>query len=278
MAQFTNQARLTYGNSVANSNIAVGEIVNVLAATKTAVRQTYNQGSTITYIINLINSGNTPLTNITVNDNLGEYAFGIGTLVPLDYTLGTLLYFINGIVQPTPSIDTTDGLTITGLSIPANGAALLVYETEVNQFAPINEGGIITNQVIVTSDCGTIRAEETISATLEPQITITKSISPIPVSCGDTVTYTFLIQNSGTVPLVATDNAIVTDTFNPSISNVTATLNGVPIAFDYNQVSGDFSTQAGAITVAAATISQDLTTGEWNITPGSSTLVVTGTI
>ena len=37
MARFTNQAQLRYGNNVANSNIAVGEILEVLSATKTAV-------------------------------------------------------------------------------------------------------------------------------------------------------------------------------------------------------------------------------------------------
>lgn len=38
MARFTNQAQLRYGNNVANSNIAVGEILEVLSATKTAVK------------------------------------------------------------------------------------------------------------------------------------------------------------------------------------------------------------------------------------------------
>ena len=41
MARFTNQAQLRYGNAVTNSNIAVGEILEVLSATKTAVRNTY---------------------------------------------------------------------------------------------------------------------------------------------------------------------------------------------------------------------------------------------
>ena len=38
MAQFTNQAQLRYGNSVTNSNIAVGEILEVLSISKTAVK------------------------------------------------------------------------------------------------------------------------------------------------------------------------------------------------------------------------------------------------
>ncbi len=278
MAQFTNQAQLTYGNVVTNSNIAVGEIASVLTATKTAVRQDYNQGSTITYIVNIINSGNTTVSGLTVIDNLGEYTFGVGTLVPLDYIDGTILYFANGVLQPTPTVTSADGLTVTGISVPANGNALLVYEASVNQFAPINEDGTITNTVTIAGECANVVASETVSAISEPQVTITKSISPIPVSCGETVTYTFLIQNTGATALVATDNAVVTDTFNPIISDVTATLNGAPIGFSYDETTGLFRTNESEVTVPAATITQDLTTGEWSITPGTSTLVVTGTI
>ena len=43
MARFTNQAQLRYGDEVTNSNIVVGEIREVLSATKTAVRETYGQ-------------------------------------------------------------------------------------------------------------------------------------------------------------------------------------------------------------------------------------------
>lgn len=41
MAQFTNQARLSYNDTVIDSNIAVGEIREVLTASKTAVNSTY---------------------------------------------------------------------------------------------------------------------------------------------------------------------------------------------------------------------------------------------
>lgn len=278
MAQFTNQAQITYGNVVANSNIAVGEIISSLSATKTAIRQTYNQGSDITYIVNIVNSGANPITELTVNDNLGEYAFGTGTLVPLDYTAGTLRYFVNGIAQPEPTVDTTNGLTITGVSVPAGGTALLVYETTVNRFAPIGENGTITNEVVITGDCGNVTATETVTSVTEPQITITKSVSPVPVSCGDTVTYTFLLQNYGATALLATDNAVVSDIFNPVLSNVTASLNGVAVLFTYDETTGAFATNEGAVTVPAATITQDPVTGAWTVTPGSSTLVVTGTI
>ena len=78
MAQFTNQAQLRYGNSIANSNIAVGELLEVLSASKTAVRKTYGQNDTVTYIITIVNSGTTAFNGLTVTDNLGAYTFGTG--------------------------------------------------------------------------------------------------------------------------------------------------------------------------------------------------------
>ena len=97
MAIFTNQAQLRYGNAVANSNVAVGEILEVLAATKTAVRKTYGQNDRVTYVVSIVNSGNTAMTGLTVADDLGAYAFGTDTLVPLTYVADTLRYYSNGI-------------------------------------------------------------------------------------------------------------------------------------------------------------------------------------
>ena len=54
MARFTNQAQLRYGNEITNSNIAVGEITEVLSATKTAVRDTYGQNENVTYVISIV--------------------------------------------------------------------------------------------------------------------------------------------------------------------------------------------------------------------------------
>ena len=76
MAFFTNQAQLRYGNEVANSNITVGEIQEVLAVTKSAIKQTYRQHDTVTYIINIVNAGTAEYTGLTMTDDLGRYAFG----------------------------------------------------------------------------------------------------------------------------------------------------------------------------------------------------------
>ena len=56
MAIFTNQATLVYNGGSANSNIAVGEILEVLSADKTAVEGSYAPGELVTYVITIRNS------------------------------------------------------------------------------------------------------------------------------------------------------------------------------------------------------------------------------
>ena len=51
MATFTNQATLRYNGNVVNSNITTGELVEVLSATKTAVIDSYEPGSDVTYVL-----------------------------------------------------------------------------------------------------------------------------------------------------------------------------------------------------------------------------------
>ena len=95
MAQFTNQAQLSYNNAVINSNVAVGEILEVLSVNKIAVTTTYTQGGDVTYVISAVNSGATPLAGLSVTDNLGAYTFGETTLYPLSYKDGSVRLYIN---------------------------------------------------------------------------------------------------------------------------------------------------------------------------------------
>ena len=73
MATFTNVATLSYNGTVVNSNVTTGEIQQTLAATKHSLATTYKQGDTLTYIVNIVNTGNTAFTNLTLTDNLGGY-------------------------------------------------------------------------------------------------------------------------------------------------------------------------------------------------------------
>lgn len=282
MATFFNQATLSYSGGVVNSNITTGEIVEVLSVTKTAVVDTYTQGSDITYAINILNSGNTPFAGVTVTDDLGAYTFGTQTLVPLTFVNGSVRYFADGVLQPAPAVTSENPLTITGITVPANGEATILYTARANDFAPLDTDGAVTNTVTASSGATTATAAETVTADAAPALAIVKSLSPDTVAENGELTYTFVIQNTGNTEATATDNITVTDTFDPILSNITVTYNGVawtePDDYTYDETTGVFQTVAGNITVPAAAFVQDPTTGVWAVTPGTATLTVTGTV
>ena len=113
-------------------------------------------------------------------------------------------------------------------------------------------------------------------------LTITKSITPAQVVDNDRVTYTFVIQNSGNQAVVATDNASISDTFDPILTALAVTFEGAAwtqgVQYNYNEATGVFTTVPGQILVPAATYTQDPVTGAYTATPGIATLIVTGTI
>lgn len=274
MARFTNQAQLRYGNSVANSNIAVGEILEVLSATKTAVRKVYEQDDTITYVISVVNSGTVPLNGMTVTDNLGTYAFDATTLTPLVYVTDTVNYYINGVLQPKPTVTPGAPLAISGLNIPAGGNIVLVYEAKLNEYAPLAGESEITNTVTISGGGITpIQVEETVQALSNPVLTITKSISPVPVTENGTLTYTFLIQNNGNTAAEEGTAAVITDDFDPILNNLTVSFNGTAwtegVDYTYDETTGSFATIAGKVTVPAAEYVQDQVTGAWDHKSGN---------
>ena len=283
MATFYNQAVLSYNGNTTTSNITTGEIVQVLSATKTAVTNEYSAGDTVTYIVNVINSGATAFTGLTLTDNLGAYAFDALTLTPLTYTAGSLRYFENGVLRPAPTVASESPLTVTGISVPAGGNTALVYEATANGFAPLEAGSAITNRATVSgANLSPITVEETINAASEPRLTISKSLSPATVTENGRLTYTFVIQNTGSAPAAATDNVVVTDTFNPILGGITVTFNGETWAegtnYTYDEATGLFATVEGQITVPAATYTRDPATGAVIVNPGVSVLTVTGTV
>ena len=279
MAIFTNQATLVYNGGSANSNIAVGEILEVLSADKTAVSGTYAPGELVTYVVTIRNTGTAAFTNLTVTDDLGG-----GVNPPLTYEAGTALYFVNGVPQAAPTVTAGPPLVFTGITVPAGGDTTLVYQARANGYASPLAGGTIDNTVTITGGGLTapVTATETVTVQVGPELAITKTITPAQVSDNGTVTYTFLIQNSGNEALVATDDAAVTDTFDPVLTGITVTLNGTALAqgtgYTYDETTGAFSTVPGVITVPAATYTQDPVTGIYTGTPGLATLTVTGTI
>lgn len=284
MATFTNQATLFYNNVRTSSNIVQGEIVGVLSATKTALLGSYSSEDVITYIVSIINAGSAAFTGLSLSDNLGAYAFNTGSLVPLDYVDGSLKYYANGILQADPAVSAGAPLVISNFSVPAGGNALLVYSARANSYAPLGEGGEITNTATITGGglIAPLTAEATVTAADGIRLSLSKSLSPATVTENGQLTYTLTIYNYGSSPVVTTDNVIISDTFDPILEIGSVSFNGAswssPANYSYNAATGLFSTIAGQITVPAAVFTQDTTSGEWNVTPGVSTLVITGTV
>ena len=106
MAVFTNQATLSYNNTVTNSNVATGQILDVLSVTKTPLVDNYLSNDRITYVVSIVNSGNTPVTGITVDDDLGAYTLETTTYYPLNYIDGSVQYYVNGALQADPTVAT----------------------------------------------------------------------------------------------------------------------------------------------------------------------------
>ena len=284
MATFTNQAILSYNNTTTSSNIVEGELVEVLSATKTAVNQFYGRGDAVTYAVSILNAGTTAFTGLTITDNLGAYSFNATTLTPLNYVADSVRYYSNGVLQSAPSVTAGPPLTITGISVPAGGNALILYSTRSNEFAPLDSEGVIDNTATITGGglSAPLVATATVNAETGVRLSIHKSVCPATVTENEPLTYTLTIQNSGNIPVVATDDVIVSDTFDPVLAITAVRFNGAdwtsPANYSYNAATGLFTTAAGQITVPAATYTRNATTGAWNLTPGTSTLTISGTI
>ena len=285
MATFYNQATLSYGGNTVNSNTTEAELLSGLEITKTAVTATYDAGGNIVYVVTLGNLGGSPYNALTVTDDLGAYtSVGGGTVVPLTYVNGSILYYLNGVIQPPPAVTSIGNLEISGINIPAGGTATLIYEVTANEFAPIAAGSTIVNTASTNGGIGVgeISDTATVAVNEAPELTIAKAVCPAVINDNEPLTYTLIVQNLSNVPIVATDGVVITDVFNPILSDITVTLNGTGLIettdYTYNALTGEFATVGGVITVPAATYTQDPVTGAITTTPGVSVLTVTGTV
>lgn len=286
MATFTNQASLSYNNTITTSNVTTGELLEVLSITKSALSPSYGPNDNVTYVVSILNSGTVPFTGLSLTDDLGAYLLPDGTtqVVPLRYESGSILAYINGVAQPAPTVSAENPLTVTNLSIPAGGNLILIYEAEVTAYAPPTADGSIDNLATLSGGglSTPVSSSATVNAQTAPLLAITKELSPLSVTENGTLTYTFTIQNLSNSPATAADNAVLSDQFDPILSGLTVTYNDAPWStpanYSYNAATGEFQTLPGQITVPAASFTQDPATGLWTTTPGISVIRVVGTV
>jgi uncharacterized repeat protein (TIGR01451 family) len=220
---------------------------------------------------------------VSVTDDLGTFVFGTLELTPLTYAPPALLLIDGQDVSTQLTVDTsTAGLLVFSFpTLPAGATANIVYRAAVNEYAPLDVDASITNTATLTSDsdCADGTASATINALSAANVSVFKQMSPNPVICGDTVTYTIRIYNYGNI---AAENVVLTDTFNPAPTNITVSRDGVLlIGTDYSYVNGTLTVPATAtspVIVPAATFVRDATTGIVTVTPGMVEYTITGTI
>ena len=283
MATINNQATLSYNGVVLTSNTTTAELQEELSLTKTAVAPTYSAQNGVTYLLSIVNnSTTTEYANLTLTDNLGAYAPSAGqTATPLTYVANSLTYYRNGVLQAAITPTEQNPLTITGISVPAGGNVLLAYEAQPNAYAPLALNSTIVNTVTMTgTGISSQTATETVTAAQAVNLNIAKAVSPTVLTDGDTVTYTFVIQNSGNNAITAADNLTVADTFTPPLQNISVTRDGVALTagtdYTYTAATGSFTT-VGGIPVPAATYTAS-DAGLVSVTPGVTVLTVTGTV
>lgn len=217
MASISNQAHVSYSftggeTRTSNSNVVNSTILDEYAFSveKTTSRSCYRPGDTLTFYIQLINTGCGCLRNFRISDDLGGEGY-------LTYVEGSARVIVDGILEEiTPT--GTDPLEF---EIPdrleREEGLVLLYNVEVIEdlSEEVNE---ITNTVTVTGypcgcDCNDNRCiTETSSATIEKcefaELLITKQASSDTYCCDDEIDFFITLTNTGTVD--ATD-VIVTD-------------------------------------------------------------------
>jgi uncharacterized repeat protein (TIGR01451 family) len=287
MATIENFATVSYTSGGISetkvSNLAEIGLESATSFTKSTLGETYGEDDVITYLLSMTNTSASTITSVSITDDLGTFIFGTLELSPLTYTAPALLLIDGQDVSAQLTVDTSTAgsLVFSFPALPAGATANIVYRAAVNEYAPLDVNASVTNTATLTSDsdCADGTASATITAVSAANVSVFKQMSPNPVICGDTVTYTIRIYNYGNI---AAENVVLTDTFNPAPENITVSRDGVLlIGTDYTYVNGTLtvpSTAQSPVTVPAATFIRDVTTGIVNVTPGMVEYTITGTI
>ena len=287
MATIENFATVSYTSGGVTetkvSNLAEIGLESAISFTKTTLGETYGEDEVVTYILSMTNTSTSAITNVSITDDLGTFVFGTLELTPLTYAPPALLLIDGQDVSAQLTVDTATAgsLVFSFPTLPAGATANIVYRAAVNEYAPLDVEAVITNTATLTSDsdCADGTASATITAVSAANVSVFKQMSPNPVICGDTVTYTIRIYNYGNI---AAENVVLTDTFNPAPTNITVSRDGTLLpANEYSYVDGTLTVPAGtttAVSVPAATFVRDATTGIVTVTPGMVEYTITGTI
>lgn len=219
MASISNQASVSYsyeGSSTTrtnNSNVVNSTVLDeyALVVEKTISKDCYRPGDTLTYFIQVINSGCGCLKNFRVSDNLGNEGY-------LTYVEGSARVIVGGILEEITPTNTNPLEFEISDRLEREEGLVILYNVEVREdlSEEVNE---ITNTVTVTGfpcgcDCNNSNngISETASASISKcefaELLITKQASSDTYCCDDEVDFFITLTNTGTIDAT---NVVVTD-------------------------------------------------------------------
>ncbi len=282
-----NQANVSYDyNGAKDSKNAISNTVATtlldeysLTANKSVLNQTFRPGNTITYILSIENDGRGDLYNLTLTDNLGSDT----NVKPMSFS-NAILYVNNSPVEITPTINPDQSITFQIPSPFLSGDnAMIIYNALVDSNLSSSTNSI-TNSVNVTanggSSSGTIitvdpNPSTTINIENYAQLSISKQSDKETITSGETLTYTFTLNNLGNEQA---DNIILTDTLpqNFLITQVTSTTNGNTITYQPDQYNLD--TVTNTITLPNSTGPEIIVPASTDSNIGTTIVQIIGTV
>ena len=276
-----NFATLTY-NSGEDTEAATSNVVSTnllesagVSAEKFTANSTWRPGENLTYFVTVTNTGTEPIENVTVTDDLGGE-----TDTPMFYVQGSARVIAGIEVTEVTPTDTNPLVIPVADTLLPGESVIVLYVARVN--ATIEDDvNSITNTATAQGEgtaCGGGDATDESSVTLPredfAQVNLLKAVDKAVISCGDTLTYTFSIENSGNIPAT---NVVITDTLPEGfvITSVQSVTNGVTTVYD----EGDYTVSADNTLIlptgAGVTITVPARTDAGN---GLTTVIVTGIV
>ncbi|HDR3950615.1 TPA: DUF11 domain-containing protein [Bacillus anthracis] len=161
-------------------------VIKSVSATEAGV------GDTLTYTVRMQNSGTVAATNVSFLDP-----------IPSGTTFVANSVIING--TPQPGLNPTTGFPLA--NIPVGGMVTVAFQVTITSVPP---NRVLPNNANVTADFQVSPLQPPITIVTISNIVVTrvnvgslnvmKSVNTLQAGVGDTLTYTILIQNTGTVP------------------------------------------------------------------------------
>ena len=121
--------------------------------------------------------------------------------------------FVSAIPAPDATFD--NQWTIGNLA--AGGSGTITVTVLVN--TPLANGTLLTNNVTLTSNEGTVSDSETTTVNSAPSLSITKTDAPDPVVPGNQIVYTISYGNAGTD---AATGVVITEAYDANVTFVSA--------------------------------------------------------